>query len=118
MYASTAWPTNSWRLSPRFVAASFASMWILPSSEQHVYSALRFINESQPARAVSEATAAVESDLSSARASYVLAAILEETGETNKAITESERCLALDSVNGDCRFQLGISLLRLRGRPA
>src|SRR5205823_9140616 len=95
-----------------FATNSFASMWIRSSSEQHIYSALRLISESQSSRAVSEATAAVESDPSIARASYVLAAILEETGETNKAIAQSERCLEFDPANGDCHFQLGISLAK------
>src|SRR5947208_1614975 len=64
----------------------FATVWILPSWDQYVYNAFRLTTQSQSIRAVSEATAAVEDDPSSAAASYVLAAILDGTGETNKAI--------------------------------
>lgn len=93
---------------------SFASVWIRPSTELHIYNALRLIDRSQPTRAVSEATAAVESDPSNAVASYILAAILDETGETNKAITQAEHGLELDPANGYCHFQLGVSLARQR----
>lgn len=93
-----------------FSINSFASVWIRPTSEQHIYNALRLITQSQPGPAVSEATAAVRSDPSSAAAAYVLAAILDETGDSNKAIAECERCLQVDPNNGDCHFQLGVSL--------
>src|SRR5205823_4674462 len=93
-----------------FGVNSFASVWIRPSREQHVYNALRLTTQSQSIRAVSEATAAVEDDPSSAAASYVLAAILDGTGETNKAIAQSEHGLELDPTNGDCHFELGIGL--------
>jgi len=95
-----------------FAINSFASVWIRPSSEQHIYNALRLITQSQSVRAVSEAAAAVERDPSSARACYVLAAILDETGDTSKAIAQSEHGLELDAANGDCHFQLGISLAK------
>jgi Flp pilus assembly protein TadD len=95
-----------------FAMNSFASVWIRSSSEQHTYNALRLISQSQSAPAVSEATAAVESDPSNASASYVLAAILDETGETTKALAQSEHCLELNPANGDCHFQLGIGLAK------
>jgi Flp pilus assembly protein TadD len=95
-----------------FAINSFASVWIRPTSEQHIYNALRLITQSQPAAAVSEATAAVRSDPSNAAATYVLAAVLDETGDSNKAVAECERCLQLDPNNGDCHFQLGVSLAR------
>ena len=91
---------------------SFASVWIQPSRDQHIYNAMRLTTQSQLTRAVSEATAAVEDDPSSAAASYVLAAILDGTGETNKAIAQSERGLELDPTNGDCHFELGIGLAK------
>ena len=95
-----------------FGVNSFASVWIRPSREQHVYNALRLTTQSQSIRAVSEATAAVEDDPSSAAASYVLAAILDGTGETNKAIAQSDHGLELDPTNGDCHFELGIGLAK------
>jgi Flp pilus assembly protein TadD len=68
--------------------------------------------QSQPALAISEATAAVKSDPSSVSASYILATILDQTGETTKAAAESERGLGLDQSNGECHFQLGVSLAK------
>jgi len=95
-----------------FGVNSFASVWIRPSREQHIYNALRLTTQSQSIRAVSEATKAVEDEPSSAVASYVLAAILDGTGETNKAIAQSEHGLELDPTNGDCHFELGIGLAK------
>jgi tetratricopeptide (TPR) repeat protein len=100
-----------------FSISSFASVWIRRSVEQHIYTALRSIAQSQPDRALFEATAAVKSDPSSASASYLLAAILDETGESQKSIAQSEHCLELDSANGDCHLQLAISLAK-QGQPA
>ena len=98
-----------------FVAInSFASVWIRPSSELHTYNALRLIVQSQPARAASEAAAAVAIDPSNANAAYVSAAILDETDEPDKAISAAERCLELDQSNGYCHFQLGIGFARQR----
>jgi tetratricopeptide (TPR) repeat protein len=91
---------------------SFATVWIRPSSELHIYNALRLIADSEPARAVSEATSAVESSPSTALASYVLAAILDETSETNEAIGQSEHGLELDPANGYCHLQLALDLAR------
>jgi Flp pilus assembly protein TadD len=93
-----------------FSINSFASVWIRPTSELHIYNALRLITQSQPGPAVSEATAAVGSDPSNTAAAYILAAVLDETGDSNKAIAECERCLQLAPNNGDCHFQLGVSL--------
>ncbi|MBV9618415.1 MAG: glycosyltransferase family 39 protein [Verrucomicrobia bacterium] len=98
---------------PIFIALNnFASVWIRQSSELRIYSALRWIAEPDRGRAVSEATAAVKSDPSSAMASYILAAILDEAGETTKAIAQSEHGLELDPANGYCRFQLALGLAR------
>jgi Tfp pilus assembly protein PilF len=91
---------------------SFASVWIRQSSELHIYNALRLTAQPDRARAVAEATAAVESDPSSAIASYILAAILDEAGETTKAIAQSEHGLELDPANGYCHFQLALGLAR------
>jgi tetratricopeptide (TPR) repeat protein len=91
---------------------SFASVWLRQSSELRIYNALRLIAQPDRTRAVSEATAAVKMDPSSAIASYILAAILDETGETTKAIAQSEHGLELDPGNGYCHFQLALGLAR------
>jgi Tfp pilus assembly protein PilF len=91
---------------------SFASVWIRQSSELRIYNALRLIAQPDRARAMAEATAAVESDTSSAIASSILAAILDETGETTKAIAQSEHGLELAPANGYCHFQLALGLAR------
>jgi tetratricopeptide (TPR) repeat protein len=92
-----------------FSINSFASVWIRPSTEQRIYSALRLITASQPTRALAEATAAVESDPSSGNASYVLAAVLDESGQPSKAVAECERCLEINRSNGDCLLELAVS---------
>src|SRR5207244_7202831 len=91
---------------------SFASVWIRPTAKQHIYIALRSISQSQYDRALSEATAAVKSDPANANASYLLAAVLDETGQSQKAITQSEHGVELELVNGDCHLQLAISLAK------
>lgn len=93
---------------------SFTSVWIRQSSERHIYNALRLISQSQSARAVSEATAAVESDPSNAPASYILAAVLDEIGDTNAALAECEHCLELNPSNGDCILQKAVVLAKQR----
>ena len=93
-----------------FVAVnSFASVWIRRSTEQNIYLAIRSTSESQSEVAISEARAAVKSDPSNVSASFILAAVLDEAGDSNNSITECERCLQLDPANSDCHFQLGIS---------
>jgi len=93
-----------------FSINSFASVWINRTSEQHIYVALRSISQSQPDRAISEATEATKNDTTNANAACFLAAVLEESGDSRKAVAESERGIQLDETNGDCHFQLGVSL--------
>jgi len=93
-----------------FSINSFSSVWIQPSTEQHIYSAIRSISQSQPDRAISEATQATKKEPASATACYFLAAVLDEIGETQKAVAEATRGIRLDDKNGDCHFQLGVSL--------
>ncbi|HET9801436.1 MAG TPA: hypothetical protein VFP82_07085, partial [Chthoniobacterales bacterium] len=92
-----------------FVAInSFASTWIRPSTEQHIYSAIRSASESKSEAAISEARAAVKNDPANMSASFILAAVLDEAGDSTNAVTECERCLQIDPANSDCHFQLGI----------
>ena len=95
-----------------FSINSFASVWIRPSTQQHIYVALRSISQSQWDRATAEATAATKSAASNASAYYLLAAVFDEIGDSHKAIANSERGLELDPANGDCHSQLGISLMK------
>src|SRR5260370_21215101 len=71
---------------------------------------MRWISQSQPDRAISEATQATKKEPASATACYFLAAVLDEIGETQKAVAEATRGIQLDDKNGDCHFQLGVSL--------
>jgi Flp pilus assembly protein TadD len=91
---------------------SFGSVWIRPSTGQHIYTALRSISQSQPNRALSEATEGARQEPSNASACCFLAAVLDEIGDSPKAVTQSEHGLELDSANGDCHLQLGISLAK------
>jgi len=93
-----------------FSINSFGSVWIRPSTEQHIYSAIRSISQSQPDRAIAEATQATKQAPGSAIACYFLAAVLDEIGETHKAVAETTRGIQLNDKNGDCHFQLGLSL--------
>jgi tetratricopeptide (TPR) repeat protein len=93
-----------------FSINSFGSVWIRPTTEQHIYSALRSISQSQPDRALSEATQATKKEPASASACYFLAAVLDEIGETHRAVAEAMRGIQLNDKNGDCHFQLGVSL--------
>ena len=95
-----------------FSINSFGSVWIRASAEQHIYAALRSISQSQSDRALSEATEATRNERSNASACCFLAAVLDEIGEPNKAVAQSEHGLELDSANGDCHLQLGISLAK------
>jgi len=93
-----------------FSINSFAAFWIRPTTAQHIYAALRSISQSQPDRALSEASAAISGSPSNSSAVCFSAAVLEEVGQTSKAVAESERGLQLDPANADCHFQLGVSL--------
>ncbi|HEV3243404.1 MAG TPA: glycosyltransferase family 39 protein [Chthoniobacterales bacterium] len=95
-----------------FAINSFGSVWIRGSTQQHIYTALRSLSQSQPDRALSEATEATKDEPSNASAYYILAAILDEIGDSPKAVAQSEHGLELDSANGDCHLQLGISLAK------
>ncbi len=79
-----------------FSINSFASVWIRPSTQQHIYVALRSISQSQWDRATAEATAATKSPASNASACYLLAAAFDVIGDSRKAIANSERGLELD----------------------
>ena len=95
-----------------FTINSFGSVWIRASTQQHIYTALRSISQYQPNRALSEATEATKSEPSNASAYYILAAILDEIGDSPQAVAQSGRGLELDSANGVCHLQLGISLAK------
>jgi Flp pilus assembly protein TadD len=95
-----------------FSVNSFGSVWIRPSTGQHIYTALRSLSQSQPNRALSEATEAAKHEPSNASACCFLAAVLDEIGDSPKAVPQSEHGLELDSANGDCHLQLGISLAK------
>jgi Flp pilus assembly protein TadD len=95
-----------------FSISSFGSIWIRPSTGQHIYTALRSISQAQPNRALSAATEAAKHEPSNASAACFLAAVLDEIGDSPKAVTQSEHGLELDSANGDCHLQLGISLAK------
>ncbi len=87
-----------------------ASVWIRRSPEQHIYATLRLSAQSQLDRALVEATEAAKTDPGNGSASYVLAAVLDEIGESQKASAECERCLQVNPNNGDCHFQLAVCL--------
>jgi tetratricopeptide (TPR) repeat protein len=95
-----------------FSINSFASVWIRPSTEQHIYAALRLISQSQPGRAVSEASEAVKKEPSNASAYCLLSAAFEEIEESQNAVAQSEHGLELNGASGDCHLQLGISLAK------
>jgi Flp pilus assembly protein TadD len=87
---------------------SFASVWIRPSSEQHIYNAARLIVQSEADHALAEAKAAVRENPSSANAHYVLAAIFDDLGDTSNALNECLACSNLDPTNADCQLQCAI----------
>ena len=87
-----------------------ASVWIRRSPEQQIYAAVRLSSQSQLDPALVEATEAVKKDPANGSASYVLAAVLDEIGESQKAIAECEHCLQVNPANGDCHFQLAVCL--------
>jgi Flp pilus assembly protein TadD len=95
-----------------FSINSFDSVWIRRSTGQHIYTALRSISQSQSNRALSEATEATKHEPSNASACCFFAAILDEIGDPDKAVTQSEHGLELNFGNGDCHLQLGISLAK------
>ena len=89
---------------------SFASVWIYRSAQQHIHVAMRSISEHRRDQAILETTAAIKSDPSNSRARCLLGAILDESGEWQKAIEEAEDGIRLDPVNGDCHLLLAITL--------
>lgn len=88
---------------------NFASVWIRNSAPQQIYAAIRFNEQGQKDRALTEAAEAAKTDPKNGNASYVLGAILDEMGNPRDAITECERCVAVNPANGDCHFQLAVT---------
>lgn len=91
---------------------SFATYWIVPSVEQHLYVAKDFASHGQFDQAVVEAAKAVDLDPSAAiaRGSHALALI--ELGRDDEAINEAERAIELKPDDSDGHLDLAISTNR------
>ena len=89
---------------------SFASVWIYPSTRQHVHVAMRSVLEHQHDRAIAEATDAIKINPSDANALCLLASTLDEAGEQQKALEEVQQGIQSDQTNADCHLLFGIML--------
>ena len=89
---------------------SYASLWIVKSGSQLIYSAFRSISQNQPDRALSYAQQAVRVDPENAIARFCLAQVLTNRGANDQALDEAARGIALDSSNADCHLLSAILL--------
>jgi tetratricopeptide (TPR) repeat protein len=89
---------------------SFASFWVVRGANQHVYAGLRLGAENKLDAARAEASQAVESDPSSAKAQRFLAFMLNENGRTAEALGHAQRAVELKPTDGSCHLQLGMVL--------
>ena len=112
--------TTRWRVLQLPLAAiilwfnidNFAAVWVRPTTGQHIYTAFRWLSQSQINRAAQEADEVARDDPSNPEARCFLAAILDQARLFDQAVTQAEQGLTLDATNGDCHLQLAITLSR------
>jgi len=91
---------------------SFATYWIVPSVEQHLYAAKALSLQGKIDRATAEAARAVESDPSNAAARGFYALSLSQLGQDKKATKEAERAVELNPANSVPHLDLAICVKR------
>jgi tetratricopeptide (TPR) repeat protein len=91
---------------------SFATYWIVPSVEQHLYAAKALSVQGKIDRATAEAARAVESDPSNAAARGFYALSLSQLGQDEKAIKEAERAVELNPANSAFHLDLAVCVKR------
>ena len=92
---------------------SFATYWITPSVEQHLYVAKASAVFDQIERANTEAAKAVEVDPSNATARGVHALSLSELGNDAEAVKEAERAVELAPTDSVAHLNLAIAAARI-----
>ena len=92
---------------------SFATYWITPSVEQHLYVAKASAVFDQIERANTEAAKAVEVDPSNATARGVHALSLSELGNDAEAVKEAERAVELAPTDSVSHLNLAIAAARI-----
>ena len=93
---------------------NFASVWVRPTNDQHIYAAFRWLSQSQTNRAAQEAAEVGRNDPSNPEARCFLATVLDQARLFDKAIAQAEQGLTFDVTNGDCHLQLAITLAKQR----
>jgi tetratricopeptide (TPR) repeat protein len=87
---------------------SFATYWIVPSVEQHLYAAKALSLQGKIDGAIAEAARAVESDPWNAAARGFYALSLSQLGQDEKAIREAERAVEFNPANSAPHLDLAI----------
>ena len=93
-----------------FALNSFASFWVVRSTDQHVYAGMRSGLERKFDAAIAEGIQAVDSDASSATARRFLASVLSESGRASEALPHAQRAVELSPLDGASHLQLGMVL--------
>jgi len=114
--------TMRWRMLQLPLAAiivwfnidNFASVWVRPTTGQHIYAAFRWLSQSQIDRAAQEAAEVGRNDPSNPEARCFQAAVLDQARLFDQAVAQAEQGLTLDVANGDCHLQLAITFAKQR----
>jgi len=91
---------------------SFATYWITPSVEQHLYAAKALATHDQIDRGNAEAAKAVQVDPLNATARGLHALGLSELGDDAEAVKEAERAVQLVPMDSEAHFNLAITAER------
>ena len=91
---------------------SFASFWIVPSAQQHVYAGQHLRLGRNFEAAYAEAIAAVHVDLANAAARSFHAATLNDLGRANEAWQEAQRAEELNRSDDSSHLQMAVALAK------
>jgi tetratricopeptide (TPR) repeat protein len=92
---------------------SFASVWIRPTADQHIYAGTFFREQHQPATAAAVAIKAVETDPTSARARRFHALVLDDARDYSEALEEARQSIQLAPTDSNACLQAGHALINL-----
>jgi tetratricopeptide (TPR) repeat protein len=95
-----------------WVLNSFATYWITPSVDQHLYAAKAFATRDRMDRGSVEAARAVQVDPSNATARGFHALTLSELGDDTEAVKEAERAVELAPKDSTAHLNLAITAER------
>lgn len=90
---------------------SFASFWIRPNAEQHVYLGMHLRLRQQAVAATAEATEALKAEPTNVRTRRLQTLVLEDAHNYGRALEEARQATQLAPTNSNAHLQVGHVLL-------